>query len=145
MPALEALTTRARDGLLLLFGAVVMVFAVAVIQRYQVSLRRGGPPDRRELAVRVAVGATTPHLVRHALFESAWLGGAGLLLGLMLAIPAVSSLRAAAPSSLPRAADIGLHWPVMGLAAAAMGLLILASGCCAGCRGPVAAAPGGYS
>ena len=128
VPALDALTTRARDGLLLLFGAVVMVFAVAVINVAGLLASRR-TARRRELAVRVAVGATTPRLVRHALFESAWLGGAGLLLGLILAIPAVSSLRSAAPPSLPRAADIGLHWPVMWLAAAAMGLLILASGC----------------
>jgi putative ABC transport system permease protein len=128
VPALDALTTRARDGLLLLFGAVVTVFAVAVINvAALVASRRTA--RRRELAVRVAVGATMPRLVRHALFESAWLGGAGLVLGLILAVPAVSSLRAAAPASLPRAADIGLHWPVLWLTAAAMSILILASGC----------------
>ena len=128
VPALDALTTRARDGLMLLFGAVVMVFAVAVINVAALLASRRTARSR-ELAVRVAVGATTPRLVRHALFESAWLGGAGLVAGLALAIPAVSALRAAAPTSLPRAADIGLHWPVLWLAAAAMFLLIVASGC----------------
>jgi putative ABC transport system permease protein len=51
------------------------------------------------------------------------------MIGVALAIPAVSMLRAAAPASLPRAADIGLHWPVFALAAAAMSSLIVVSGC----------------
>lgn len=128
VPALDALTTQARDGLLLLFAAVVMVFAVAVINVGGLLASRRAARSR-ELAVRVAVGATTPRLVRHALFESAWLGAAGLAFGVALAIPSVSLLRASAPASLPRAADIGLHWPVFALAAAAMLILIVVSGC----------------
>ena len=128
VPALDALTSRARDGLMLLFGAVLMVFAVAVINVAGLLASRRSARGR-EAAVRVAVGATTGRLVRHALIESAWLGTAGLGLGLALAIPAVSSLRALAPASLPRAAEIGLHWPVLGLAAAAMTLLVASSAC----------------
>ncbi len=126
VPALDALTTRARDGLLLLLSAVVMVFVVAVINVGGLLASRQAA-RRREQAVRVAIGASTSRLVRHALLESAWLGGAGLALGLALAIPCLSLLRAAAPASLPRAADIGLHWPVLWLAAGAMTLLIVAS------------------
>ena len=91
-----------------------MVFAVAVINVGGLLASRRAARSR-ELAVRVAVGATTPRLVRHALFESAWLGAAGLAIGVALAIPSVSLLRASAPASLPRAADIGLHWPVLGI------------------------------
>ena len=128
VPALAALTTRARDALMLLFGAVVMVFAVAVINVAGLLASRRTARGR-EVAVRVAVGATTARLVRHALFESAWLGTAGLGLGLALAVPAVSLLRALAPASLPRATEIGLHWPVLALAAAAMAVLVIASAC----------------
>jgi putative ABC transport system permease protein len=128
VPALDALTTRARDGLLLLFAAVVVVFAVAVINVAGLLASRHAARGR-ELAVRVAVGATAPRLMRTAMFEGAWLGVGGLVLGLAMAAPAVSLLRAWAPASLPRAADIGLHWPVLWLAASAMALLILASGC----------------
>jgi putative ABC transport system permease protein len=128
VPALDALTTRARDGLLLLFAAVIVVFAVAVINVAGLLASRHAARGR-ELAVRVAVGATAPRLIRTAMFEGAWLGAGGLALGLTMAVPAISLLRASAPASLPRAADIGLHWPVLWLAASAMALLILASGC----------------
>ncbi|HYN08838.1 MAG TPA: ABC transporter permease [Vicinamibacterales bacterium] len=128
VPALDALTTRARDGLLLLFAAVLVVFAVAVINVAGLLASRHAARGR-ELAVRVAVGATTPRLMRGAMLEGAWLGIAGLTIGLAVAVPTVSLLRASAPASLPRAADIGLHWPVLWLAACSMALLIVASGC----------------
>jgi putative ABC transport system permease protein len=128
VPALEAVTTRARDGLMLLFAAVVMVLAVAAINVAGLLASRRAARGR-ELAVRVAIGATTPRLVRLALLESAFLGIAGLAIGLLLAIPAVSLLRASAPATLPRAMDVGLHWPVIGMATSAVLLLVLAGGC----------------
>ncbi|HEY7475843.1 MAG TPA: ABC transporter permease [Vicinamibacterales bacterium] len=128
VPALDALTTRARDGLLLLFAAVIVVFAVAVFNVAGLLSSRHAARGQ-ELAVRVAVGATTFRLMRTAMLEGAWLGVAGLVLGLALAVPAVSVLRASAPASLPRAADIALHWPVLWFAAAAMAVLILAGAC----------------
>jgi putative ABC transport system permease protein len=128
VPALDALTTRARDALMLLFAAVIVVFAVAVINVTGLLASRHAARGR-ELAVRVAVGATTPRLMRTAIVEGAWLGIAGLAIGLAIAVPAISLLRASAPASLPRAADIGLHWPVLWLAASSMALLVIASAC----------------
>ncbi|MGE5834967.1 MAG: ABC transporter permease [Acidobacteriota bacterium] len=134
VPALDAVTTRARDGLMLLFAAVGMVLAVAAINVAGLMTSRRAVRGR-EFALRIAIGATTPRLVRVALVESALLGAAGLAIGLLLAIPAVSILRAWAPATLPRAADVGLHWPVLAMAISAVALFVLAGGCAPLARG----------
>jgi len=68
---------------------------------------------QRELAMRVALGASRGRLVRQCLTESAALGLAGGALGIWLAAMGVRPFVALWPGSLPRGAEVTLDWRVL--------------------------------
>jgi len=75
-----------------------------------------GESRRRELAVRVALGAGGQRLTRLLLAESGVLAALGGGLGVVLAWLGVKLLRATAPAGLPRVAETSLDWSVLGFA-----------------------------
>jgi predicted permease len=77
---------------------------------------------RREISVRLALGASGVAVLRQSLVETLMLSMAGGLLGLALAAVALRAGLSLLPDTLPRVSSIGLDWKV---AAFAIGLGVL--------------------
>ncbi|HEY7863036.1 MAG TPA: ABC transporter permease, partial [Thermoanaerobaculia bacterium] len=91
----------------MLLGAVALVLLVACANIANLFLLRGTTYGR-EVAVRSALGASRLRIARQLLCEVAVLGVLGGALGLLVARGLISALLAAAPSNLPRTAEIGI-------------------------------------
>jgi putative ABC transport system permease protein len=113
IPQHELLVGNIRRTLLILFGAVGFVLLIACANVANLSLARGAA-RQKEIAIRVALGATRIRVIRQYLTESlsfALLGGG---LGVLLALWSVSLLATSLPATMPRANEIGIDWRVLG-------------------------------
>ncbi|MGC2400783.1 MAG: ABC transporter permease [Acidobacteriaceae bacterium] len=113
---LEADTVdQVRPLLRTLFLAVTVVLLIACANLAGLLLVRS-MQRRREIAVRLALGAGAATLLRQAIIESLALTLSGGVLGLALAAAAVRAGVGLLPESLPRVREIGLDWTVVGFA-----------------------------
>jgi putative ABC transport system permease protein len=127
VPLQEQLVGKVRPTLLVLLGAAGFLLLVAVANVTNLSLARM-TARQREIAVRVALGASLRRLLGHTLSESLALSLAGGLLGVLLAGVGLRLLLASEPGSLPGAADIGLSPAALAFALAVVVLTTLAIG-----------------
>jgi putative ABC transport system permease protein len=109
-----------RPALFILLGAVAMVLLVACANVSNLLLIRARA-RAREAAVRCALGATQPRLVREALAETLLLAVSAAVAGLALAVAGVRGLVAIAPPDVPRLALAAVNIRVL---AATLGLSI---------------------
>ncbi|MGB6667621.1 MAG: ABC transporter permease [Candidatus Acidiferrum sp.] len=105
----------------LLLGAVSVVLLIACVNVASLLLARAVSRGR-ELAMRVALGASRGRLVRQCLTESAVLSFSGGVLGVLLAANGIGPFLKFWPGSLPRADEVRLDWRVL-LFALAVSLL----------------------
>ncbi|HSC28005.1 MAG TPA: ABC transporter permease [Vicinamibacterales bacterium] len=111
-PARAALTDDVRPALVILLGAVVLLFCAALASVLVLQSSRA-VRRRREMAVRAAIGASRTDLVRQWIVESAVLAVAGGLAGLLVAALLHQLLPALLPPDFPRAEDVRLDGAVM--------------------------------
>jgi predicted permease len=111
----EDTVEQARPLVHTLFFAVAVVLLIAGANLAGLLLVRS-IRRRREIAVRLALGARAAMLLRQAVMESMILSVAGGIVGLALAGCALRVGISLLPKTLPRIREIGLDWPVVGFA-----------------------------
>jgi len=108
----DDLVGKTRPYLFALLGAVSFVLMIACANVVNLLLVRG-EGRQKEMALRSAIGASRTRLTWQLLAESSLLALGGAALGLALAWAGGRSLRALAPSSIPRLDAIGIDWRVV--------------------------------
>jgi len=107
------LTGRVRDVLYVLLGAVAFVLLIAVANVGSLLLARA-TARRKEIAVRLALGASRLHILRQLVTESVLLAVIGAGFGVVLAIWAQRAfLEFQSTLRIPFAYEVGLDWRVL--------------------------------
>jgi len=129
LPLHDVIVGDYRQSMLLLLGAVVVVFGTALANLVSLVLVRANE-RRAELSIRIAIGASRLQLLRQLTLEAFALTVLGAGLGLVLAKWAMQAALPFVPPSVPRLGEVGLDARVLlfagGLTAIVTALLSVA-------------------
>jgi putative ABC transport system permease protein len=115
-PLREEFVGEIRPALLVLLGAVAFVLLIACVNVANLLLARAAV-RQKEIALRLALGATRSRLVRQFLTESLLLAAAGCAVGLFLAILGLDVLKKFIPATIVLAQGIAIDGKVLGFTA----------------------------
>jgi putative ABC transport system permease protein len=111
VPLREELTGRTRASLIVLLSASAAVLLIVCVNLANLLMARGAA-RRREVAVRVALGAGRGRLIAQMMTESLVLAGLGALAGIVLAGPVMRFLETLVPETMA-AVHLGIDWRVL--------------------------------
>ena len=117
----------ARLALLVLLGAVLLVLLLACANVSALLLARAAT-RQREIAVRLALGASRARLVRQLLAEAVLIAVAGGLAGTLMAVWGLHGLLSLVPAEIPRLEDAAIDPRVLTFALVLTAVSALASG-----------------
>jgi putative ABC transport system permease protein len=110
-PLQERITGNVKPALYVLLGAVIFVLLIGCANVANLQWARAASRGR-EMAIRVALGASRWRVIRQSLVESLLLAFIGGALGLLLAMWIVTWLLLHLPEGFPRAHEIGIDTAV---------------------------------
>jgi len=117
----------ARPALLVLLGAVLLVLLLACANVSALLLARAAA-RQREIAVRLALGASRARLVRQLLAEAVIIAVAGGLAGTVVAVWGLHGLLSLVPAEIPRLEDAAIDPRVLVFALVLTAVSAIASG-----------------
>ncbi len=113
-PLQESLVGNVRPMLLVLMGAVVLIILLASVNIANLLLARASG-RQREMAVRLAMGASRSRMIRQLLTESLILSLVSGIVGVLTAMAALHFVQFL-PARIPRLAEVQVDWTVLGFA-----------------------------
>ncbi|HEV2342427.1 MAG TPA: ABC transporter permease [Candidatus Acidoferrales bacterium] len=111
----ETLVGKVRPMLLVLLGAVILIVFIVSLNIANLLLARASG-RQREMAVRLALGASRGRLVRQMLTESMLLSLIGGAAGIATAVGSLGFILRFVPSTVPRLNDVRIDWVVLAFA-----------------------------
>jgi putative ABC transport system permease protein len=123
----EQLVRTVRPSLLILLAAVGLVLFVACANVMNLVLARNVARGR-DVAVRLALGASRGRLVAQSIVESGVLAAAGGAAGILVALGMVETLRRLEPAGLPRLDAVQIDAPILLFACASAALVTFVTG-----------------
>jgi putative ABC transport system permease protein len=103
----SSLVGNVRTSLLILFGVVGFVLLIACFNVANLLLARSNS-RRKEMSLRLAVGASSRRIVRQLLTEGIFLATLGAVVGVLLSVWGLPVLLSLSPGDLPRVGEIKL-------------------------------------
>ena len=110
----ESLVGNVRPMLLVLMGAVVLIILLASVNVANLLLARASG-RQREMAVRLAMGASRSRMIRQMLTESVILSLVSGIVGILTAMAALHFVQFL-PARIPRLAEVQMDWTVLAFA-----------------------------
>jgi putative ABC transport system permease protein len=126
-PLRESFAGDARPAMLVLLGAAIFVLLVACANVANLFLMRGAV-RAKEIALRIAIGASRGRIVRQILTESFLVALLGGLAGVGLAMAGIPAMARLIPADRLAGASVGMNGAVLLFSAALVVLSVLAFG-----------------